>query len=590
MGKKRLARKIMLVYALFLGGVLGFLLPYSINLVYNTHLNIIKREMKEKLGVIELLFEEENALRHNNSHLVSVIMEKSASITGLRLTIISADGKVTADSEVKDISTLDNHLYRAEVIDASKNEYGFSLRRSSSVKHDTLYCVKKYGLFYIRLAKPLEEIDRSISVMRNGVLAAGITIGLITLILMVFVTRRISKPIRETEDFAQQFASGDLSSRIQNYSNDEIGHVQRSLNMMADTIETKIHDITAEGKKFFTTLETIPDGIVLVSPERKIIFMNSAFKKIYGISRNPEGLLYFEVIRSRIFNAGIDAMFMSQNSSVFDDENPSGLIFSIKMSLVNGDGGWSSVLAVVHDVTESRKIERIKADLVGNMSHELKTPITIMKGYLETIREILDNKEQCRTMIDKAIENADRQTSIINDILKLHRMERSGEFPLEDVNIKDLVVNCINIIRPKAIEKDILFSSDFSSIPGPLRGSRFLAEEIFFNLIDNAVNYNNPRGHVAVSTSKDEKFYYVNIEDTGIGIPNESVSRIFERFYRVDKSRSRETGGTGLGLSIVKHAAELMGWDVTVKPLDKGSCFTVVIPVAGNEKRRVFTL
>lgn len=583
MGKRRLARKIMLVYALFLCGVLGFLLPYSINLVYNTHLNIIKREMKDKLGVTELLFEEENALRGNNRRLITEIMQKSASITGLRLTIIADDGKVTADSEIKDISTMDNHLYREEVIAATKNEYGFSLRRSASVKHDTLYCVKKYGSFYIRLAKPLEEIENSIAIMRNGVLTAGISIGLITLILMIFVTRRISKPIRETENFAQQFASGDLSSRIQNYSNDEIGHVQRSLNMMADTIETKIHDISAEGRKFFTTLETIPDGIALVSPEKKILFMNSAFRKIYSVGKNTEGLTYFEVIRSRILNAHIDAMFMNQQSSEFDDENPSGFIYRIKMSMVNDDGGKGLVLAIVSDVTESRKIERIKADLVGNMSHELKTPIAIMKGYLETIREILDNKEQCKRMIDKAVENADRQTSIINDILKLHRMERSGEFPLEDVSIKDLVENCINIIRPKAIEKDILFSSEFSSLPKYIRGSRFLAEEIFFNLIDNAVNYNNPRGHVAVSSSKDKNFYYVSVEDNGIGIPNESFSRIFERFYRVDKSRSRETGGTGLGLSIVKHAAELMGWNVSVKPLDKGSCFIVAIPV--EEKR-----
>jgi two-component system, OmpR family, phosphate regulon sensor histidine kinase PhoR len=578
MRKTRFARKIILMYSLFLGVVVAFLIFYSVHLVYTMHLGIIKREMAEKLGVVELLLKEENSLRPGQNLRVDDIMRKSAHIINLRLTVIDFKGTVIADTEVNAISSMDNHLYRSEIIEASSDKIGYSIRRSATLSYDTLYSAKKSDAYYIRLAKPLHEVDESVSSIRRGVFSVGLFLAVGSLIMIVLLSRRLSKPIRETGEFALQFTNGDVHSRIKNYSDDELGYVQRLLNQMADTIEEKIQTISEEREKLRITLETIPDGIALFSFDKHFIFTNGSFNKIFNIDRDPSGRLYYEIIRNRAMNAHIDTVFVTEKSVSFEDDMPDGRILSILLSVVRESENVKSILAVVHDATESKKIERIKADLVGNMSHELKTPIAIMKGYLETVKETIMNPEACRPMIDKAVENADRQTSLINDILKLHRMERSNDFPLEDVRVVDLVNNCINIIKPKSAEKDILFSVELSDMVPVVKGNRFLAEEIFFNLIDNAVNYNNPRGHVAICFEKSESHYRIHIEDTGVGIPKESLSRIFERFYRVDKSRSRATGGTGLGLSIVKHAAELMGWDVAVETLDHGTRFTVLIP------------
>ncbi|HRX15988.1 MAG TPA: ATP-binding protein [Spirochaetota bacterium] len=212
------------------------------------------------------------------------------------------------------------------------------------------------------------------------------------------------------------------------------------------------------------------------------------------------------------------------------------------------------------------------------MSHELKTPVTIIKGYLETIALNLNNTEQCSGYIRKAIENADRQTSIINDIIKLNMIETSNDFANEKIIIDDLLEGCVNILGQKAQLRDIQLNKKLEAMGEGVVGNKFLAEEIFFNLIDNAINYNLPGGEVNIESSiSNNNQLTVKINDTGIGIPKESIDRIFERFYRVDKGRSRESGGTGLGLSIVKHAATLLGWKITVRSDSKGSSFRVII-------------
>jgi two-component system, OmpR family, phosphate regulon sensor histidine kinase PhoR len=576
------SRKIIAVYAVFICIIIVFLFVYFISLMKETHLSIIKREMEEKLNFIELFFREEKALRPNDTSRVKDVLIKSSSIMHLRITIVNFDGKVIADTEAADVSILDNHLYRPEIQQSRNGAIGYSIRHSVTIGIDTLYCSKKSDSFYIRVAKPLEEVNESVSSTTRGVLAAGFILLLGSIFIIVLVSRRISRPIKETGEFAAQFAAGNYETRIMNYCDDEIGSVQRTLNLMAETIADTIAKISSEREKLRTTLETIPDGIALISADRKITLTNDVFKRLYDTTRIHEGKLYFEVIRSKNLNARIDDIIATGKPSHFEEESSHGKIFDVYLNSVKEENNVRSVLLVLHDITEMKKVERIKSDLVGNMSHELKTPIAIMKGYLETIRESLKTDNTCKPMIDKAIENADRQSSLINDILKLHMMESSDEFQTEEVKLQELISNCTNIIMPKAAAKDIIVSINLSPLPLSVKGNKFLAEEIFFNLIDNAVNYNNPRGHVVIDAETNEKSCIVTIDDTGIGIPSDSMSRIFERFYRVDKSRSRATGGTGLGLSIVKHAAEILGWKVTAVPLHKGTRFSVEIPLPKN--------
>jgi len=574
--KNRFARKIILLYATFITGIILFLLFFFNTLFYNAHLTVIKREMEEKATFVEQIFLEEHVTPDNPESIINAV-KTSARIVKLRITIISANGTVITDSEAPDVTHMDNHLYRPEIQNAMADGTGFNIRRSATIKTDTLYCAKRNGIYFIRLAKPLHEIDKSVAALRGGVLTAGFVLALGSFLLLVFATRRIAKPIAETGEFAVQFASGNFDRRILHYSDDEIGSVQRSLNAMADTIVRTINDLRSGQEKLRTTLETIPDGIALISPDGKISFSNGALASILGIPSVPSGRLHFEIIRSKEINLAIEHILETGVCPRPEEISIDDRIYELFINKVHeGDSGHSALI-LLHDITEQKRIERIKSELVGNMSHELKTPIAIMRGYLETIRENIPSDAPTRPFIDKAIENADRQSLLITDILKLHAMESSSDFPRDIIDLGGIIDSVITLIRPKAAERNVSFNVNTASLPSPIQGSRFLAEEIFFNLIDNAVNYNNPSGKVSVYTELSDGSVLVHIEDTGIGIPDDSIDRIFERFYRVDKSRSRATGGTGLGLSIVKHACELLGWKVHATSIHNGSRFTVSI-------------
>jgi two-component system phosphate regulon sensor histidine kinase PhoR len=580
----RFARKIILFYATFIAGIIAFLLIFFNNLMYNAHLSVIKREMDEKITFAEQIIREEGAFEKGIDAIQQSIA-LCAKITKLRITIVTTNGKVIADSEVPDIPGMENHLYRPEIQDAIEGITGFHIRRSATVNYDTLYCARRSSDYFIRLAKPLHEINDSLRSLRQGVLLAGIILALGSFLLIVIVSRRIAKPVGETGAFAVKFASGDLAQRIMNYADDEIGDVQRSLNSMADTIARTIDNLRAEQEKLHTTFETIPDGIALIASDGRIVFANNAFRHIIDATGDPSGRLHFEVIRSRNLNRTIVELLSNGTALHFEEELSGGRIYEVFLHGVSKGMNSDSALLLLHDITEAKRIERIKTELVGNMSHELKTPITIMRGYLETIQDNLSADHPMRPFIDKALENADRQTSLINDILKLHLMESRKEFPLEPVHLTEIIDGIITLIKPKSTAKEISFSVDYHSLPEKINGSRFLAEEIFFNLIDNAVGYNNVHGSVSIHAESSENRYMIMIDDTGPGIPAEEIERIFERFYRVEKSRSRATGGTGLGLSIVKHACELMGWKITACAIHTGSRFTVEIPAATTDTK-----
>jgi two-component system phosphate regulon sensor histidine kinase PhoR len=346
---------------------------------------------------------------------------------------------------------------------------------------------------------------------------------------------------------------------------------------MADTIVEKIGVLVFEQNKLKTILESIGDGIVVIDESKRILVANRSFRQFFDIGCPVEGRLYFEVIRSRSLNAKIEENLSTGEESGFEERLINGRICEVNISPIRERETLQGILVVLRDVTEKKRIEQIKTDLVGNMSHELKTPITIMKGYLETIRDNMENSRLCADFVDRAIENADRQNAIINDILKLNIIETSSQFSEEDVNLFDIIKGCVEMLNPKALKRNITVGTDMDALNGTIRGNRFLAEEIFFNLIDNAINYNRESGSIFIGAERKGSSTVITVSDTGIGIPADSIDRVFERFYRVDKSRSRATGGTGLGLSIVKHAAELLGWSVSVASRDEGSVFTLEI-------------
>ena len=574
--RKSFAAKLGLFFSFFIIALISFFLVFFNNLIRESHLKIIYSEMNEKLLLADIIYRDENAEGIKNNESITNITNKLSALFNLRVTVISFDGKVLADSEVNP-ATMDNHLYRSEIQSATTSQTGFSIRHSATVGTDTLYAAKRFSAFIVRIAKPLHDIDRSVATVRNGVLIAGCISFIIAMILIIIASRKFSQPIRETRAFASDFAAGRYDRRILNYTNDEIGEVQRALNTMAAAIDKTIHELSAEKEKLHTTFETIPDGLALISTNGRIILANKSFAEICSFEQGYSGKFHFELIRSSELNSAISRVISNSHAEQIDNMVIFQNNFEVHLRTV-GDGTDKLLLVLLHDVTEARRIEKVKSDLVGNMSHELKTPIAIMRGYLETILDNLQNPETCKPLIERAIDNADRQTSLINDILKLHMMESSREFQQETVNITDVINRCADLLAPKAAQKDIALKYLLGNTNITANANRFLAEEIFFNLIDNAISYNIPAGTVILLSETNNENNLIHIEDSGIGIPTDEESRIFERFYRVEKSRSRATGGTGLGLSIVKHAVDLLGWKISVTRLEKGTRFTVEIP------------
>jgi two-component system phosphate regulon sensor histidine kinase PhoR len=502
-------------------------------------------------------------------------------IINLRITLVRNDGLVIADSSIINTNIMDNHLYRPEINQSLRSGSGSAIRYSNTLRTDELYYAMRSGRIVIRVAKPLNEIDENMAKISRLIIVLGIFTLVIAFIFTIAITKRITNPINETISFSKEFASGNLTSRIMNYSDDEIGDLQRSLNKMADILSEKINKLVIEQNKLDVAMNSIIDGLSVIDSNGYIQISNKSFCSIFGINEII-GNKYYEVIRSSVLNSKIETCLKSGTSETFVEDIMGEKSYEIYITTIMQEHGAMGLLVMLHNVTEKKRIERLKTDLVGNLSHELKTPIAILKGYLETIDEYLDDKEQCRSYIRKAIANADRQNAIINDMLKLNMLETSQHFPSEIIDVKEVINNCLNLLSLKITDKGINLTVELDSLNDGITGNRFLAEEIFFNIIDNAVNYNIPSGSLQVRSEKFSSRHIITIADTGIGIPFDSIDRIFERFYRVDRGRSRSTGGTGLGLSIVKHAVDILGWEVHVTSCQEGSVFSIEMPITSK--------
>ena len=571
---KKLSHKLIASYISIISVLVIIIFLLVGTLLKQSLIDIIVDEMAGFAEIIELSVLEKGNI--NNPAVIKSGLKKMALPMNMRISIIEKDGTVIADTGIEDESALDNHLYRIEVMQALETGSGQSSRYSNSIKTDMLYYAKNSGNYIIRLARPLYAVDESMSKLRDLLITVSLLVMVIAVISVITISIKITRPLNETLSFASAFAGGSYTRRIRNYSLDEIGTLQKTLNKMADTIVDTIDKHIFEQRKLEVTLDSISDGIALIAPDKEIIISNSSFTDMLKITASFGGKEYYEVIRNRTLNSRIEKALKSGSKEIFEVEISEDKFFDVVINPIKGEHAIQGTLVLLRDVSEKRKIERIKSDLVSNVSHELKTPIAIVKGYLETIREHPLDKKMTEEFINRAIENVDRQNSLIEDIIKLSMIESSTEFQKEAIDIRKIIERCVDILSPKVASKGLTITMDFDRSDYSISGNSFIAEEIFFNLIDNAINYNNPSGSITISGEKKGSTFLFAISDTGIGIPERAIDRIFERFYRVDTGRSRGTGGTGLGLSIVKHAAQVIGWSVSVNSDNTGTTFKVL--------------
>ncbi len=522
-----------------------------------------------------------------------------AARSGARVTIIDNTGRVLVDSEA-DADKMENHADRLEFQDALAHGTGQSVHRSVSLGRELVYRAQRYDQpgnppIVIRLALPLSQIDLSLVELRQRQLVATLVVLLIGALVAFAFARMFAARVQRLQRFSQRIAEGDFRPLIREGPRDELSDLADSLNLTAARMDREIRLLSGERNRSSAILRSMVEGVAVIDAEERLVFYNRAFSEILNVDpASAEGRPLIEVIRNsdllsliRRALRGDEGLQTDITMGITQTQSFSITAAPVKALDVSASGRApnekpSGAVVVLHDVTELRRLERVRQDFVANVSHEFKTPLTAIQGFAETLLAgALDDPENNRRFLEIIRNHAMRLARLTNDLLKLARIE-AGKMELEfsSVGLLELIEACTETTLLKANRKEITLEITVPPQLPAVRGDAALLRDVLQNLLDNAIQYTPPRGHIAVAASATTREAVITVADTGIGIPLADSERIFERFYRVDAARSREAGGTGLGLSIAKHIVEAHGGKLWVEStVGQGSKFSFSLPL-----------
>lgn len=519
------------------------------------------------------------ALRVQNDHehtLQQMALEESR-ITETRTTIIARDGVVLADTEA-DPATMENHAGRPEVAAALQGNTGAATRLSHTVGIEFLYVAVPSGDKVVRLAYPLATFQKHLADIRGTLLRGTAWALLFALVVSIAVAQNVATRLKRIVKFAEQVAAGDLTARIAERSGDEIAQVAMALDRTARRLEENFAAVRESRAQLEALLNSMTDGVIAVSPDMKILWANQAITRIVHQPVRM-GAPVTELVRHPDFLSTLRAALTSRQRETGIAASLSGRrSFSITAEPLP-DGG---VVSVLHDISEIERVEKTRRDFIANVSHELRTPLTSIRGYAETL---LDSNEigngERREFLQVIRRNAERMGRLTEDLLVLARVE-SGEEKLDSRPhpAQELITEAANSMLEAAKAAEVEIS--VGSIPQTeVLADSYAIHQVFANLISNALRYAQSGKKILIGAEEHPGAVEFYVQDFGPGIASEHVPRIFERFYRVDKARSRESGGTGLGLAIVKHIVLNHGGAVRVESsVGHGSTFFFTLPKA----------
>ena len=585
----RMQLKLFLTYllvsllGLFLAGVLILTSERKRSLIQ------LKQSMSSQTHLLSHIFSVTLCDSSSLSKIDSITDELSTGIQG-RITIIDKQGKVLGDSYVsgKALSSMENHRNRPEVASALLDKPGKSIRYSYTVKEEMLYIaspIKYRGEItgVARLALPLTELrhqqNRIVNIVLLGVVAAFI----FSLVLSLGFANRVSRPLRQMMQIGKSMSKGDFTRRTKIKTRDEIGELGEILNQMSDELSQKIAQISEEKSQLDSILSSMVEGVLAVDSSGKVLLVNKTLSQVFNLSSANYGKPYYEVIRNPELNQFIQEVLTNPKEkrkevSFFHPEEKD---FMVQSALVEQKRkGSISLLFVFHDVTEFKRTERVRKDFVANVSHELRTPLTSIKGFVEALRDgAINDPEKSLQFLSIISQHSDRMNKIVTDLLQLSRIE-SKDFTLkiELFFLKELFDEVFATLKNSAQDKSQILEISLPSHDLQISADRHWITQALTNLVDNAIKYTPEKGKIKIEARDKGESVEIVVIDNGIGVPQKDLPRIFERFYRVDKGRSRESGGTGLGLSIVKHIIEAHGGKVEVKSQEgKGSEFSFTL-------------
>lgn len=546
--------------------------------------------------------------------------------TSLRLTVIAEDGTVRADSDRswEQVLAMENHRHRPEVAAARREGTGVSTRRSDTTGRRYVYATTTLpgDAHYIRLAQPVEELRGLYRhLFQAAALALLATLAAIA-ILSMWLDRRLLQPLAQLIDGAGSLATGRYRHRrLAVPEQRDLAELAGAINRMTANVEEQIAAVETERDYLSTILASMSEGVLVVDGEGRAVLANPAFRRLFGLPRQVEGRLPFEVARhpelaevirrtlrsgeegeleARIEEVVVEAPALDSGSQNGPRTRTVALVGSALRRPAPSAKHEPGGVVVARDTTEATRLTQMRRDFVANVSHELKTPLSAIRGYAETLRDgALEEPAAASRFTGRILRQCHHLQALLDDLLILSRLE-SVEIPLEaqPMNIVAIAERCLETIAPQAAERHIDLIPELPAgapdggggEPGPsLAGDRGALERLLLNLLENAIKYNQPGGEVRLRVRFNDPEggggeVLLEVADTGLGIPPDSLPRIFERFYRVDKGRARDEGGTGLGLAIVKHVAQAHGGRVEVESQHReGSVFRVYLPLATHD-------
>ncbi|MEE9607826.1 MAG: ATP-binding protein [Myxococcota bacterium] len=520
---------------------------------------------------------------------LDAIADRAGAAARARVTLIGPDGTVVADSDVtpERLPGVVNHAGRPEVREALAGGVGRSARRSETVGRRLFYLAVPVGGGaggVVRLAVDLSDLEAAVAELRGELLAAG-AVGLVAALALSYALAWFTtRPLRQMRRVAASIAGGELDHRMPRRSGDELGDISGAIDRMAEQLRQHVAEATGEKERLQAVLNAMVEGVLVVDAKGGILMANARLREFYGVPGEVEGRTALEAIR----DAELDEVLAEATRT---DEAVSRAVSvarpvarTLRIQAVRFPSGRAprmGTVAVFHDVTELARLEKVRRDFIANASHELRTPLAAIRGFTETLLQNGGLAPADRRSYLEIIDRHSRRLGhLVGDLLELSRIE-SGEASLElaAVDAAALAQSLIGDSRPSYAEKGLEVSVDASGASVAWADPRAV-EQILGNLLDNAVKYTQSGGRIAVKIEGEDGRVRIGVSDNGIGIPGSDLARIFERFYRVDKARSRELGGTGLGLSIVKHLVQRLGGEISVESeLGKGSTFWFTLPV-----------
>ncbi len=505
-----------------------------------------------------------------------------------RITIIDFSGDVIFDTRA-DAEGLENHLDRPEVMLAFKDGIGSDIRRSDTLGADMMYLAYRSDKLQmiVRVALLLNGVSAYSSSIWIPILSMVIAAFLVCLGISLFVSRGVTQPIIQLKQETVKIAEGRYDELGNVRTGDEIEDLSDALIRMAKKLRRNIEAITENSSRLEAVLRAVPGGIIAVDSSMNVIMANPSARSMFSINDKPEGRHFLEVTQ----NMGLEAVIREalQKPSVVERElsithGMETLFYQVFAASVFGEGKGYGVILLIQDITHLRKLENLRKDFVANVTHELKTPLTVIRGFVDTLKEPEMPREDIARFLDIIALETERLTRLINDVLLLSEIENIAESPKTEINLTEGIREAVQLLEGAARDKGLELLADISEDSIVVLADKDRVKQLAINLIDNAIKYTPSGGRVRVSVRAEETLAVLCVEDTGIGIPEDNIPRLFERFYRVDTSRSRSLGGTGLGLAIVKHIVSLLDGHITVNSrVGEGSAFIVYLPLSAGK-------